>query len=453
MVAGLTFLVNVTETGVVDFSRFAIAFNASSAAPGRTSTISVALTPPQQPADTNDTGNVAAAPPVSISLLFMHTVPASAGVALELVLAGAVTQSYVPAAHSATMQPAQGDSAALQTALGVLDRAGAWLFTVTCHGVEGFAGSASAALAFDWSGDTADGDAQCACDLEEEPRLLETELSPPSLCQPLIVPGNDSCDSSGGSAQGFSARVASCRLLPERTPADFAQCSADDCALTAAQRELLQGLDGSADAIVNSACPFWQDCVTVTWYDVGDWGPCSAECWLRRPDMTTQPFQRRNITCMAATVGSTDGGASDSLEQSGGGVEVPTVECEAAGLTVATPSSLRACNTEACPVGGCTYSDWGACSNVCGVGQRTRTATCGGSDPTCAPCTALRQSCYGACDSCDANQGAGPCVHGDCKPVSGGVACECAEGFTGAPPRPFDSSRAPACLIRVPTLR
>ena len=92
--AGVNFVVNVTETGAVDFSRFAVTFNASSATPGRTSTISVALTPPQ-PADGSNSGSdesssVAAVAPASVLLLFTHTVPDGADGRLELLLSGAV---------------------------------------------------------------------------------------------------------------------------------------------------------------------------------------------------------------------------------------------------------------------------------------------------------------------------------------------------------------------------
>ena len=425
--AGEELFINVTETGMVDFSRFAVAFNASSATPGRQSSLSVTLTPPQ-PAFADEAGSAA----VGIQLLVMHTVPASSAVASELVLvlSGAVAQPYVPAAHSATMRPAQGDRAALQAALGEVERVGAWVVTVTHHGADAFAGSVSAALEFDWPGDGTDGVATCACVSDGDPQRLATEIAPSSQCRPLALLNDEMCVTGGGVVQGYSRRAVSCRWLPDRTPADLAHCIASDCALTAAQRKLLQGLDGTADATATSSCPFWQDCATAHRYEVGSWRPCSAECWLQRPDMTTQPFQRRNVTCMATAVEPAGSGAYARAARSGGGVPVPAVECEAAGLPDA-PQALRACNTGPCPVGGCTYSEWGACSNTCGVGERTRTIVCAGSDPTCAPCTALRQACFSPCDECDANGGRGPCVFGACFTATGSMTCECEPGFTG----------------------
>ena len=267
------------------------------------------------------------------------------------------------------------------------------------------------------------------------------------MCQPLVLQDVESCDSGAGLVQGFSRRSVSCRAGPGRVPVDLAQCSSGDCTLTATQRALLQGLEGFADAVVTTACPFWHDCATAHRYEVSDWGPCSAECWLQRPGMSSQPFQRRNVTCVAATAGSAGSGALPGEgDPNKVGVAVPTVECEAAGVLDAPPT-LRACNTEPCPVGGCTYSDWGACSNSCGVGERTRTATCGGSDATCAPCTELRSACYSLCSNCDANKGRGACVFGDCFTVANGVACECEQGFTGALLRPL-SGPALSCVLR-----
>ena len=426
----------MTETGAVDFSRFAVTFNASSATPGRPSTISVALTPPQ-PAGGSDPGSDepgsdAGAAPASVLLLFRHTVPDGADGRLELLLSGEVAQPYMPTAQSATMQPAQGDRASLQAVLREVERYGVWLVNVTRYGAEAFAGSASATLDFDWPGDSTSGFAACACELEAEARPFATDIAPPSMCQPLVLQDFESCDSGAGPVQGFSRRSVSCRAGPERVPADLGQCSSGDCTLTAAQRALLQGFEGSTDAVVTTACPFWHDCATAHRYEVSDWGPCSAECWPQRPDMTSQPFQRRNVTCVATMAGEASGGArAGEGAPSGVGVAVPAVECEAAGVPDAPPT-LRACNSEPCPVGGCTYSDWGACSNSCGVGERTRMATCGGSDSTCAPCTELRSACYSPCSNCDANEGRGACVFGDCITVADGVACECEEGFTGA---------------------
>lgn len=429
--AGFKFTINVTDAGVVDFSRFAVALNATSATPGRHSAITVTLTPPQA-----DTSAAAASPPPSsgtharnVTLLYQHAVPHYEGTPLALVVSGSVEQAYSSAPQSGVMQPAQGDAAALESALGAVSKAGTWVFEVASHGSEPFSGHVTAALAFEWQPQGSGGGAVCMCDCEAPPQEYVTTIEQPSLCRPLELPLNDtyaSCAATGGGepVQGFADRTVSCKSLPGLEPADLAACRERDCALATSQRQLLAGLQG-ASALVTTACAFWPDCGTAHRYDVGAWGPCSNVCWPRRPDRSTQPYQQRIVTCVAT--------AGSFGEASALGVAVPPQECEAAGLTT-PPPTRRACNTDACPVGGCVYSDWSACSNACGAGVRRRTVTCGGGNASCSQCTELlEEPCESQCSSCSANNGKGPCMFGTCATFFGGVACECEPGFTGVP--------------------
>ena len=436
----------MAEAGTVDFSRLAISFQAASATPRRRSIISVTLSPPQ-PAGTTDTsgspGPSTDAAPRNVTLLSKHLVPAYESVSLELVLSGAVGQRYSPAAHSAVMQPWQGGVTRLQNALGAVERAGQWVFTVASYGADSFAGRTTAALAFDWSPDDSDGTVACVCDCDEAVRQFATELAPPSLCRPLSLPADDSgaaCELGSGPGQGYSHRAVSCAALPGLQPADLAQCRSDDCALTAAQRNLLQGLEGSS-ALVASGCLFWRDCGTVHRYEVGEWTACSADCWQTQQSRASQPVQTRSVACVATSVAAAAAGGDVSTggtAQTGGGVavKVPVVECEAAGLSEAPPAQ-RACNLQPCVVGECSYSAWSVCSNTCGAGVRTRTVTCGGDDASCAQCAApLEETCVSKCGSCAANRGMGPCVYGTCVTWFEGVSCECDADFKGACPHP-----------------
>lgn len=101
------------------------------------------------------------------------------------------------------------------------------------------------------------------------------------------------------------------------------------------------------DAVTVQACN-QQPCETYT-YVTGQWGPCNEQCG--------RGLRFRSTKCKSSK-----------------GHTVSRKKCE--GVTDELMAIFDECNTNECPSLYYDYSAWGACSEECGGGVKTRTATC-----------------------------------------------------------------------------
>eukprot|EP00958_Prasinococcus_capsulatus_P023825 scaffold3619_cov328-Prasinococcus_capsulatus_cf.AAC.12 len=145
-----------------------------------------------------------------------------------------------------------------------------------------------------------------------------------------------------------------------------------------------------------------QACLTYNWSE-GSWGACSETCGGGTRSRTVQcvsllgvvvgdsacigskPDSSQSCNTQACvTYGWSEGSWGACSEACGGGTRSRTVQCVSSlgavvsdsACTGSKPDSSQSCNTQACVTYGWSEGSWGACSETCGGGNRSRTVQC-----------------------------------------------------------------------------